>query len=552
MQPSIIDETDLRIPMSDGVEVSVRVWRPASEAPAPTLFAASPYRYDNDDLPETGIFLWRETGPIRWYVEHGFAYVHLDVRGTGRSDGEYGFFDRRERRDLFEVIEWIARQPWSNGKVGGIGHSYYAASQWCMASEKPPHLACIAPYDGHVDICSGWAFTGGVPANFLSEWWNGNVRPINRHPANGASSRELALDLPYVVSLHPRRDAFWDERTILDALCDVAIPVYSIGVWAKLDLHLAGNIMGFDRVSGPRKLFISGVPSMSAALAEFESIAFHERVLLPFYEQHLKDDATPSGGYADRPTVQFAVRGDPEMRSAEQWPPSEMRYAEWFINPEPSNSVTSLNDGSLLDANASASGTTTLDYPDREWTLGPIVFTAYGPDPVRRVLTFTSKPLHEDVTIAGPPELVLFIESSRDDLDVIVKLSDQHPQAPDERATGKQPSFTVVTKGWLRASHRASQLDERVGAPVMLQAEPKPLQPGDLYELHVPLMPSAYRFRSGGRIRLEIATADSPLTDAVFTHSFTPNNVGRVTIRHDAERPSRLLLPVLPAAQPAR
>lgn len=117
------DEPDIRITMSDGVETAVRVYRPDGPGPFPTLFAASPYRYDNDDLPPSKVFFWLETGPIDWYVEQGYAYVHLDIRGTGKSGGHYGLLDSRERRDLYEVIEWIAAQDWSNGRVGGIGMS---------------------------------------------------------------------------------------------------------------------------------------------------------------------------------------------------------------------------------------------------------------------------------------------------------------------------------------------------------------------------------------------------------------------------------------------
>jgi putative CocE/NonD family hydrolase len=91
-----------------------------------TLFAASPYRFDNNLLPPTPQFLWRETGPIKWYLDHGYAFVHMDVRCTGRSEGEYRFLDSKEQTDLFDVIEWIAQQAWSDGKVAGIGQSYYA------------------------------------------------------------------------------------------------------------------------------------------------------------------------------------------------------------------------------------------------------------------------------------------------------------------------------------------------------------------------------------------------------------------------------------------
>ena len=117
------------------------------------------------------MYLWRETGPVAWYLKHGYAYVHMDVRGSGRSGGEYRFLDQREQRDLYEVIEWIAKQPWSNGKVGGIGQSYYAMTQWWMGIQNPPHLSCIAPYDGLIDIYRSSAFSGGIPGEFWHVWY---------------------------------------------------------------------------------------------------------------------------------------------------------------------------------------------------------------------------------------------------------------------------------------------------------------------------------------------------------------------------------------------
>ena len=97
--------------VSDGTELAVAVYLPKGVDKVPALFAASPYRFDNDGLPSTGIFLWKETGPITFYLQQGYAFVHLDVRGTGRSDGRFDFWGSREARDLYEVIEWIAKQP---------------------------------------------------------------------------------------------------------------------------------------------------------------------------------------------------------------------------------------------------------------------------------------------------------------------------------------------------------------------------------------------------------------------------------------------------------
>ena len=111
-------EEPVYVSMRDGVRIALRVYRPDAEGEFPALFAASPYQFETDDLPHSSKFLWREVGPVEWYVrEHGYAYVRMDVRGSGNSDGVYNFLDREEQRDYYETIEWIARQAWCDGNV---------------------------------------------------------------------------------------------------------------------------------------------------------------------------------------------------------------------------------------------------------------------------------------------------------------------------------------------------------------------------------------------------------------------------------------------------
>ena len=540
---NIVDESDVRIQMSDGVEVAVRIYRPPGAGPFPTLFAASPYRYDNDDVPPTMVFYWHEVGPIRWYVERGYAYVHLDVRGSGKSGGEYGFFNRRERRDLYEVIEWIAAQSWSNGKIGGIGQSYYAGSQWCMAAERPPHLTCIAPYDGHCDFYRGWFYPGGIQSNFASVWWNGSVRLANKFPANGQAGRDMPVDLPYELLQHPTIDAYWQERSIVAQLRDVDIPVFSIGVWVKRDLHLAGNILGYETVRGPKKLLVSGVPSLPGALAEFASSAFHEKVLLPFYDHYLKGQATT---YLERAPVEYHLNGTQSTVSADSWPPPSASYSKLFLRPESTGSLISLNDGSLGASAPSEESSTSYSYPDADWAVGHVALTPGGPDALRRVLTFVSAPIDAGLTLTGAAELTLFVSSSRTDANMIVRLSEQYAQSEGARAQGVQPASTIISKGWLRASHRAlDSAASKPGSPVQLHARRAALNPNETVELRVPLVPLAHRLRPGSRLRLEISCIDSTLTDHQFTHAFTPDMVGVDTIHHGPMHPSALLLPVV-------
>ncbi len=526
----------------DGTRISAAIYLPRGGGKCPTLLAASPYRFDNNVAPAMPIFLWRETGPIEYYLDLGYAFVHMDVRGTGRSGGEYRYMDAAEQRDLHDVVEWIAQQPWSNGRVGGIGQSYYARMQWFMAIQNPPALACIAPYDGNVDTYRCSAYTGGIPGAFPSIWFNSTVRPVNQYPAEGPP-RLINWDYVGEAQRHTTYDAFWRERAAAEHLDRIRVPVLSIGVWSKVDLHLNGNIIGYQRTTSDKQLLVFGSSNLFAAVADFSSEQFHETYLRPFYDLHLKGEKT---SYSEQPRVRYFMTGADEFRTAEDWPPSGVTFRQLFLRAGPTGSVTSLNDGAL-DFEGPGEGSTEFRYPNPGWRAGVVGFDSDGrPDPVRRVLTFNSEPLPQDLEIAGPIMLVIYASSSNTDTDFIVKLAEQRPSEEGDRARDVQPRSTTVTKGWLRASHREIDRARSLeNAPWYAHVAPKPIEPGHVYKYEIAVMPTAYRFKKGCRIRLELANGDSQLTEFVFQHDYTPGKVGTDTIRHDALYPSHLILPII-------
>jgi uncharacterized protein len=540
----VIDDKDVQVTVRDGVKIGLRIYRPEGSGKFPTLFAASPYRYDNNALPTTPVFLWRETGPIEWYLDQGYAYVHMDVRGTGFSEGEYRFLDQKEQNDLYDVIEWIAAQPWSNGKVGGIGESYYCMTQWFMGIQNPPHLACLGAYDGLNDPYRFMGYPGGIEGNFLSYWFNSSVRVPNLYPTNGDHPRPLPHDVFHDVQQHPFYDDWWKERCAAEKLDQIEVPLYSIGVWAKMDLHCAGNILGYQKAQGPKKLFVSGTATPFTAQRDFSLVEFHQKHLLPFYDRYLKDKKT---SYESRPSVEYTVRNTGEIRAAEAWPPPGTRPMTFFLGKGPSESVASLNDGALTATAPGANGgSATYSYPHPSWALGVVALGPHGPDTVRGVLTFTTAPLSQDIEIVGSGKLVLYASSTRPDMDFIVKLSEQFSQSADQRLKGIQPGYAIVSKGWLRASHQ----DRDAGCETAVSAyytheRSSPLVPGQIYKFEIPFQPIAYRFRQGSRIRVEVVNGDSPVTDALFFHIYRPDKMGSDTIHHDAGHPSHLVLPAM-------
>lgn len=531
----------------DGTRLAAAVYKPQGVAACPTLFAASPYRFDNNSLPASPQFLWRETGPIEFYVEQGYAYVHLDLRGCGRSEGEFGFLGTDEQNDLYDAIEWAAAQPWSNGRVGSIGQSYYCMTQWFLGALKPPSLACIGAHDGAADLYRQGCYHGGIPCDFFSGYWWHQNRFINRFPATGPS-RDQATDLGRLLADHPLLDAFWQERSAWERLDEIEVPLFSSGVWGKHQLHTRGNIDGYQRARGPKKLRMSAAPNAWAAAAEYASADFHRAVMLPFYDRWLKEKPTD---WEERPDVEYFVGGSGERRTATQWPPADVEFQSFYLSSDHSGGVHSLNDGSLVGQLPAAAPPTSYAYPDPGWVAGVVGFAPGGPaagfDPARRVLTFSTPALQHDLCIAGPIRLELYASSSNPDTDFFIKLSDQARDAGENDA-GANPPATVVTRGWLRASHRALDKSSSSDVPRHPHDREEPLISGAVYRFEISLEPQAYCFQAGHRIRLEIANGDSPATEQLWPHMYQPGKIGIDTIFHDPQHASCLVLPVLPNA----
>ncbi len=530
--------------MRDGTRSSLCVYRPDAAGRVPAVFAASPYQHEMDEVPAYPLFLWRETGPVEWYTEQGYAYVHADVRGSGRSEGEFSFMGLDEQQDYLELIAWIVKQPWCNGRIGGIGQSYYALAQWLMATYAPPGLACIAPYDGLVDQYRGSNYHGGIFCSYRSVWY-ASLRADNMHrPVNRKGRPPMRFDLVGAITEHTLDDDFWRDRSPYWRLDKIKCPVLSIGHWGKMGLHLRGNILGYEEVKAPKKLVVTGARNTFEAHKMFDQIDFHEKELLPFYDLHLKGK---NNGFMEAEPVRLYVRGANLWRAEEQWPP-KATYTPYYLRKGPSRSVTSMNDGGLSAEKPPANeASTSYTYPDWEWVNGVAIIGPDGRvDAVRRVLTFTSAPLEKNLDVTGPIVLKLYASSTAIDTQFIVKLSDQHPQDDAARKKSDQPSFTPVSKGWLKASHR--EKDEKRSKPerpFYTHTNPQPLTPGEVYEFDIEVLPISYVFKKGHRLRLELANSDSPATDGVFSHPYHPTQMGTDTIHHDAGHASCILLPVV-------
>ena len=502
--------------------------------PFPVLLGASPYQKALRHLPGSPIFPFVEYGPIQLYLDEGYAYVAMDVPGTGRSEGIWDPVSREEGEAIHDMIEHVAGLGWSTGKIGMIGMSYYCWSQWNTARTRPPHLATIGPFDGATDMYRDWMYQGGIPIQgFLNSWLFGSV--LLQHMGTGLSITDHGRSrVIYDVYDHPFDDAWQRRRSPFWELDQVDIPVLSIGAWGKASLHLRGNFEGFRLVNGPKQLRIVGAKSFAETQLLFFEEAFHRAELLPWYDHHLKG---VNNGVMDRPKVRFWVQGEEKEHSATHWPPPDVFVSELFLSGVKSGHEISLNDGSLTHEPPPADDdVTSWSYPDPQWMAGVTTIDGQGlPHHVERVVTYTSAPFDRDREFTGQGVLHLHASSDQTDMDVMVKLSLLSV------GEGKPPAIKV-TQGWLRASRRAEHPDLTTAMrPFLRHDREEPITPGQTYELRIELLPMSALVRAGDRLRLEISNWESAQTEAPMTHWYG-QKVGTDTYHHDATRPSRLRL----------
>lgn len=215
--------------------------------PVPAVLGASPYQKSLRHLPPHPLFPFTEYGPIQLYFDSGYAYVVMDLPGTGRSGGTCDPVSRREGEAIHDMIEHVAAQGWCDGEIGMIGMPYYCWGQWNAARTGPPQLKTIVAYDGVTDMYRDWMYHGGIPIQgFLSTWLFGSV--LLQHQAQGIGFRAGDKD-----------------RVVYDMLSH-----------------------RFRLVKGPKQLLIAHPGSFAAAQLYFYDEQFHRRELLPWYDHHLK------------------------------------------------------------------------------------------------------------------------------------------------------------------------------------------------------------------------------------------------------------------------
>ncbi|MBI4319759.1 MAG: CocE/NonD family hydrolase [Chloroflexi bacterium] len=499
----------VRMRMRDGVHIAADVYRPATRERVPALCAFSPY---TKLLQRSGMNLpSNEAGDTDFWVRRGYAHVIVDVRGTGESEGVLSFLGEEEQKDGAEVIEWVAQQPWCSGNVGTMGMSYFAITQQLIATQQPPSLKAMFPYDGLTDCYREFRNTGGLQIDSLIATMTNSVTFANLNPGISWERAGALLEFARTTLGHVYQEdgPYYWERSTYRKFDRIKVPTYLGSGWYSVGLHLRGATLAWEGLDVPKRLLITGQLVPPRPWTSFHGEARR------WYDHYLKG---MDSGVHDGPPVNIFTLGANEWRAYAGWPLPHTRWTELYLTSD------GAGNGKLVDVRPSSTSQQSFfmdpDSPERY----------FG----RPALTYRTEPFEKDVEITGP--LALYLTGSADYTEThwVVKVYDE-----DDGGTAR-----VLTKGWLRGSHRAVDPDRaRPFRPWHPHTERAPLVPNEPTEFPIEIWPTSNLFKKGHRLRLDVAACDSTALDFPMSH----HPCGRVnnTVYEGGASGSWMLVPMI-------
>lgn len=545
--PGIKIDWDVPIETDDGVILRADVFRPDSEGQYPVILSYGPYgkglafqdayaaqwNYMVDRYPEVAESTsnryqnWEVADPEKW-VPDGYVCVRVDSRGAGRSPGYLDVWSRREALDLFQCIEWAAAQPWSNGRVGLAGISYYAMNQYQAAALQPPHLHAICPWEGASDLYREMARHGGILCEFAADWYPRQVATVQHGVGErgfvSAVHGELVAgpDTCPEEELEQQRanlgaqlrqaaisDQWYRERAV--EWRTVEVPMLSAGNWGGHGLHLRGNVEAFERAASEDKWLEIHTDAHWVDFYTDRGVALQKE----FFDRYLKEE---ENGWDERPPVHIRVRhadGSVVDRFEDEWPLARTQWTRYHLS----------KDRTLSQAEASA---------------GSLEYDAKGEG-----LTFMMGPLEAETEITGPLAAKLFVSSWTVDADLFLILRLFDPDGEEVTFMGALDPNTPLAQGWLRASHRELDAElSRFYRPYHSHTRQQPLVPGEVYELDVEIWPTSIVIPAGYSLGLTVKGNDYRFNGDLseFARDFHYANRGIGPFRHEdpGDRPEEV------------
>jgi uncharacterized protein len=504
---------DAPIEMDDGVVLRADVFRPVGDGNFPVVLSCGPYAkglafqegYKGNwarltkSAPEVlagssnKYQNWELVDPEKW-VPDGYACVRVDSRGAGCSPGLLDVWSPRETQDLYACVEWAGVQPWSNGKVGINGISYYAMNQWTVGALKPPHLAALCIWEGSSDYYRELCRHGGILSDFLNSWHprqvasvqygvgsRGAKSVVTGEPVAGpdtlpeADLVENRADTPGEAKRRRFCDDYHTSRTA--DFSQIEAPLLSAGNWGGMGLHTRGNFEGYLRAGSQEKwLEVHG----DTHFTHFYS-RYGEALQKRFFGHFLKGENT---GWDRQPRVSLNIRHPREkfvLRGENEWPLARTKWTKYFLRPD---------------------GLGLTPRPPTE--AASLTYDTTGDG-----LTFRMPLLVKSLEITGPVAAKLWVSSRTTNADLFLALRVFDPEGEEVTFVGSNDPRVPVGLGWLRASHR--KLDPEKSLPYRpwhTHDEEWPLTPGQPVELDIEIWPTSIVVPPGYQLALTVSGKD--------------------------------------------
>lgn len=514
--------------------VRANVYRPKTTDKVPVLVTYGPYGKDipyesfhpksfSEVNPEqrSQHSAWETPDPKYW-TSQGYAVVRADERGTGQSIGKLDTMSRGTSEAFFDVVEWAAEQEWSSGKVGLLGISYYAGSQWRVAARQPRGLACMIPWEGMSDYYRDRCRHGGILSNaFIKFWWDRQV-VSNQYGRPGRADRNwgpdtIEGDLSEEELVGNRQDQTVDnvENQFRDdlyyaskeySMSDIQVPLLSVANWGGILLHLRGNVEGWTQAGSELKYlrFITGRHDLPFYYAE------EVELQRSFLDAFLKGDDRAGWSTGKAPKVDLVLRkGEVGFNNAaaektfprrieHEWPIARTQYTKFYLTSERE----------------------LLTHPPTERPV-KISYEALGTLDNPHLVQFTTRPFEKETEITGHIVAHLNVSMSPHpgsptptDLDLFLTLRYISPSGREVFYTGTAGDPVPLCKGWLRVSMRRVNREhprhrEWLPHRDYYSTDVRPVVPGEVYPVDVEVWPTNVVVEKGGKIVLEVSSGDT-------------------------------------------
>lgn len=561
---STVTDTNQLVEMDDGTVIALNVVRPAGEnvGPLPTLVTFTPYNKDvGDTIPLGG-------GINNYFVLRGYNHVLVDVRGTGRSGGGWDPFSARELQDYPQVLDWVLEQPWSNGVIGLWGISATATTS--LFAAQHPAVKAVFPIVPHGDIYRDVVFVGGqVSVAFLPAWMSVVTLLATLNPSfhvqteqylNAVVEHVLGLNGFFVSRtvgvLAEQQDSaydndYWATKAPLEISRNIRAPTFIVG--GLFDIFQRSEPMNYEALKNhaTTKLLIGPWHHLQAATGEglpLEGVPPLDHIALMWFDRYLKGI---ENGAENLPNVTQWVWGHEHFVTSSDWPHPQARARRYF-----------LQSGGGLDAAQPAAGAAPSRVLQQPFNgicsesslqisiglVGYVPLPCWYEDNLAQALevTFDTAPLEQDLYLNGPIQADIWMSTTALNAGLVVRVSDLEPDGTARALTSglQTASLRAVDES------RSRYLDGQMIQPwhPFTAESVEAVGSGNVVKVPVEIFQTSALIRKGHRLRISVGASNFPFATMPLP-TLAQSLAGVMQIYSDAEHPSSVVLPVVPASE---